>query len=351
MRLITFAVAALLVTVACTTSPADTPSPTATAPVVTLTPSPTTTAPEATPISTPDATATLAAYAEAVCYHPDFPTDDEWPILTIAWETVGEAFSELQAVRARIAALVPPPMLGGFHGYVLDALDDELYGLSRRPGDEPIPDVDHHVVRMGAGFWYRVDLENELNWLANNPDTKESGAVLIEHGCAPFPYGADMPASTSLATPQATPTRAFAAPPRGVPSWSSTIVVGDGRSRARLQASFGGYFAITVPDGVAVVVSAPHCMPNPACGFFYLADEFLLLMATVLHVPTGSALVIGLELLRNPDNPDATIEGGWEVARIVTLPEGSAEAHNVHVVFDAIMASLERAQERTQPTY
>ena len=146
------------------------------------------------------------------------------------------------------------------------------------------------------------------------------------------------------ATPQATPTRAFAAPPRGVPSWSSTIVVGDGQSRTRLQATYGGYFAITVPDGVAVVVSAPHCMPNPACGFYW-PDEFLLFMATVLHVPTGAALVIGLELLRNPDNLDSTIEGGWEVARIVTLPEGSAEAHNVHVVFDAIMASLERVQE------
>ena len=349
MKLITFAVAALVLTLACTISPADTPSPTATAPVVTPTPT-TATAPEATPISTPDATATLAAYAEAVCYHPDFPTDDEWPILTIAWETVGEASSELQAVRARIAALAPPPMLGGFHGYVLDALDDELYGLSRRPSDEPLPDVDHHVLRMGAGFWYRVELENELNWLARNPDTKESGAALIEHGCVPFPYGEDLPAGTSLATPQATPTRAFAAPPRGVPSFeSSTIVVGDGQSRTRLQAAWGGYFAITVPDGVAVVVSAPHCMPNPVCWFNW-PNEFLLFMATVLHVPSGSALVIGLELLLNPDSR-YSIEGGWEVARIVTPPEGSAEAHNVHLVFDAIMASLERAQERTQPYY
>ena len=83
MRLITFAVAALLVTVACTASPADIPSPTATAPVATPTQtaavSPT---PSATVTPTVSPTATTESTATPTSAAPTAPTPTPAPTLT-----------------------------------------------------------------------------------------------------------------------------------------------------------------------------------------------------------------------------------------------------------------------------
>ena len=85
MRLITFAVAALLVTVACTASPAGTPSPTATAPAiptqtaaVSPTPSATVT-PTVSPTATTESTATPTSAAPTA---PTAPTPTPAPTLT-----------------------------------------------------------------------------------------------------------------------------------------------------------------------------------------------------------------------------------------------------------------------------
>ena len=63
-------------------------------------------------------------------------------------------------------------------------------------------------------------------------------------------------------------------------------------------------------------------------------------MITVAHVNTGSELVVVLEHIGNPDG--LISDGPWEVSRVVTLREGSAD---VNAAFDSVLAALRRVKE------
>ena len=405
MKLIFFAVVTILVTAACTTAPADTPSPTATAPVATPIPTATATT-EPTATATPSPTVACGnpspapnllmfsdgAGLELVIEWTGGPADATgWQYRTRLWDAGARHPEQGWGDRRDTTEWtdIPPsaastcsyriPGLRSRWGYEAqvraltgngaEGTGSNVAAGTTQPGDGRTPMIGRDEIVKGDGVTrWQV---HGLGWTIVIPDSvliRGGGqyingppAVRIyEHTSGSslhfFTFGVEswrsvrpgrmdiaalfdeIAASVDPPVQQMTPALYAARPGSGDASPMGDDVV-------RVDTSRGGSFELTIPAGARLTLQGPYCHPRPEC--FEPGSPFVLTMITVVHVNTGSELLVVLEHIGNPDGH--VTDGPWEVSRVVTVRgEGYAD---VNAAFDAVVASLRRVQEPSASSY
>ena len=396
MRLITIAVAALVVTAACTAAPADTPIPAATAPVVPPRPSATVTPVVSRGATTQPATPAIPSTAVA-CGDPSpaphvlMFSDGAATELVIEW-TGGPADATGWQFRTRSpSGYRPHPEQGwgasrqdttkwrGIPESAVSSCSYRITGLRSRhsydvqmrakvPGggygvesnvaegttqydNGRAPTISPNDVVKGDGLTrWRV---HALRWTFSIPDgvlirggpawiNGVSGVTIFDHETGSSLYfsasGHELGRSVGATTGRDVHALFdYISGSVDVPGWLALHSggLGEGDFEVQLRASGGRTYLMTVPHGTSVIVHQSHCLPRP-CGSF--GDHFELVLTTIRY--KGSALVVALEHIGSREAPHLVTEGPWEVARFVRASEDGTEAQEIHELFDALVASL-----------